>query len=57
MNTPHFEPYDKYINKDINIAIYTIYTNNKFLDGGTPFRGKFKKEYNLIKELFLSSEI
>lgn len=57
MNDAHFEPYDKYINKDINIAVYTIYTNNNFLDAGTPFKGDFEKEYNLMKQLFLSNEL
>jgi hypothetical protein len=47
-------PYDEYVNNDINIAVYTIYTNNDFIDASTPFKGNYKKEYTLIKELFLS---
>ena len=57
MNKPDFDSYDKYINKDINIMVYTIYTNNNFLDAGTPFKGDFEKEYNLMKQLFLSDEL
>jgi hypothetical protein len=57
MNNPYFKTYDKYINKDINIVVYTIYTNNNFLDAGKPFKGDFEKEYNLMKQLFLSDEL
>ena len=37
--------------------VYTIYTNNNFLDAGKPVKGDFEKEYNLMKQLFLSDEL
>ena len=44
--------HDKYI--DNTLAIYTIYTNNCFMDSHTPFAGNYQTEYKLMQELFLS---
>jgi hypothetical protein len=46
--------YEKYVDNTLNVSIFTIYTNNNFLDSKTPFNGNFQAEYKLMKDLFLS---
>jgi len=49
------QSYEKYIDDTLNINIFTIYTNNNFLDSSTPFAGNYQSEYALMQNLFLSS--
>jgi hypothetical protein len=50
----YISSYEKYKDDSININIFTIYTNNNFLDSSTPFFGNYQTEYKLMQDLFLS---
>lgn len=53
-DSDYTQQYEKYVDNTLNVSIFTIYTNNNFLDSRTPFNGNFQAEYKLMQELFLS---
>ena len=45
--------HEKYIHDVLRLNIFTIYTNNNFIDSQAPFTGNYQTEYKLMQDLFL----